>query len=109
MTIETRAPAKTSKSAAVMKLLSRTKGATSAEMMTATSWQSHSVRAFLTGLRKKGHVLTREARKSGEATYRLVDGARAEAAAADGAPPVTGVPTPNGGSAVDAATTALAA
>lgn len=42
------------KSSAVIKLLSRTKGATLAEIGTATGWQPHSCRAFLTGLRKKG-------------------------------------------------------
>lgn len=109
MTIEARALAKPRKSAAVIKLLWRSRGATSAEMMTATGWQSHSVRAFLTGLRKKGHVLTRQARKSGEAAYRLMDSARAQAATADGAPSVAGARTRNGGSAVDATTAAPAA
>jgi predicted transcriptional regulator len=39
--------------------------------MTATSWQNHSVRAFFTGLRKKGLTLVREERTSGELAYRL--------------------------------------
>jgi hypothetical protein len=42
-----------SKSATVQKLLSRGKGATLAEIMTATHWRPHSCRAFLTGLRKR--------------------------------------------------------
>ena len=60
-----------SKAAIVTKLLSRNRGATLDEIMTATSWQPHSTRAFLSGLRKKGMVLIKEARKSGETSYRL--------------------------------------
>ena len=65
------AVARATKSSAVIKLLSRSRGATIAEMMTATDWQAHSTRAFLTGLRKKGKVLIKEARKDGETSYRL--------------------------------------
>lgn len=59
------------KSATVQKLLGRNKGATLAEISTATSWQSHSARAFLTGLRKKGLVLIKECRTSGETSWRI--------------------------------------
>ena len=59
------------KSAIVYKLLSRTKGATLAEMMAATHWQPHSTRAFLTGLRKKGIELLKEARAGGETCWRI--------------------------------------
>ncbi len=64
-----KAPA--TKAAAVCKLLGRPRGATVEEIMTATSWQNHSVRAFFTGLRRKGHMLVREERTSGELAYRL--------------------------------------
>lgn len=70
------------KSDNVNKLLRRAKGATVAEIQDITSWQAHSIRAFLSGLRKKGAALTKEQRKSGETTYRLASKA-AEAAAAD--------------------------
>lgn len=70
------------KSDVVNKLLRRAKGATVAEMQEATSWQPHSVRAFLSGLRKKGAAVTKEQRKSGETTYRLASKV-AVAAAAD--------------------------
>lgn len=60
-----------SKSAAVQKLLSRNKGATLAEIMAMTSWQPHSTRAFLTGLRKKGVELLRETRSGGETCWRI--------------------------------------
>jgi hypothetical protein len=59
------------KSAAVMKMLARARGATIVEVATATAWQPHSVRAYLSGLRKKGLVLVRETRKSGEGAYRI--------------------------------------
>ena len=62
--------AKIGKCAAVVKLLARAKGATVDEMMTATGWQPHSVRAFLSGLRKRGQVLIREERKDGRHAYR---------------------------------------
>jgi hypothetical protein len=52
--------------------LSRARGATVAEVQTATGWQSHSVRAYLSGLRKGGRTLDKEERKSGETSYRLV-------------------------------------
>ena len=55
------------------KLLRRAKGATVTELREATSWRPHSVRAFLSGLRKKGGILTKEQRKSGETAYRLAN------------------------------------
>ena len=65
-----------SKASTVTRLLTRTKGATVEEMMEATAWQPHSVRAFLSGLRKKGNALFKEQRKSGEQAYRMALTAR---------------------------------
>jgi len=48
-------------------LLKRTKGATVAEIMNSTGWQAHSVRAALTGLRKKGMTVER----TDTGTYRV--------------------------------------
>ena len=79
-TTSKKAPA--TKSATVCKLLARPRGATVRELMTATGWQNHSVRAFFTGLRKKGHTLAREERTSGELAYRLAEAAPTEQAAA---------------------------
>ena len=62
----------TSKSDTVIKLLLRTKGATPTELIAATDWQPHSLRAFLSGLRKKGWVIVRESRKGGGFAYRIV-------------------------------------
>ena len=62
----------TTKSAAVVKLLSRDKGATIAEIEKATDWQPHSCRAFLTGLRKKSRIV-KEQRNDGKLAYRIDD------------------------------------
>jgi Protein of unknown function (DUF3489) len=59
------------KAATVQKLLSCPKGATLAEIMDTTNWQPHSARAFMTGLRKRGHKLVRECRTSGETAWRI--------------------------------------
>ena len=75
-----KAPA--TKKAVVCKLLARPRGATVLELMTATGWLNHSVRAFFTGLRKTGLTLAREERTSGELAYRLVQDAPTEQAAA---------------------------
>lgn len=61
----------TSKSEAVIKMLSRGRGATLVEVTDATSWQPHSARAFFSGLRKRGLVLVREERKNGDNAYRI--------------------------------------
>lgn len=80
------------KSIAALKLLARNRGATIIELATLTGWQSHSVRAYLSGLRKKGFALLRETRKTGEGAYRV-----ANAGIADAAPPAR-----KGGTLVDA-------
>jgi len=55
------------KSATVVALLRREQGSTLAELVEATSWQPHTARAMLTGLRKKGHAIER--RKRGDVTW----------------------------------------
>jgi len=59
------------KSQAVVKMLTRGRGATLAEVSEATTWQPHSARAFFSGLRKRGVVLIREERKNGDNAYRI--------------------------------------
>lgn len=63
--------AQPTKSAIVTKLLARTKGATLTEIASATNWQPHSCRAFLTGLRKQGKALVKEQRSHGAVAYRI--------------------------------------
>lgn len=62
---------KQSKSAIIIRMLSRGNGATVAEVMKATGWKEHSCRAFLTGVRKKGELL-KEQRSDGKTAYRIV-------------------------------------
>ena len=45
------------KAAKLLTLLQTGTGASLEEMVEATGWQSHTVRAAMTGLRKKGHVI----------------------------------------------------
>ncbi|RVQ67535.1 DUF3489 domain-containing protein [Croceicoccus ponticola] len=56
----TTAPA--SKTEQVLAMLTREQGATLAEITELTGWLPHSARAALTGLRKKGHDITRTKR-----------------------------------------------
>ena len=62
-----------SKKDAVIKLLGRTKGATLAELMTATGWQAHSVRGFVSGTLGKRLKLKVESFKTekGDRAYRV--------------------------------------
>ncbi len=64
-----------SKAATVRKLLSRAKGASIAELRQSTGWQPHSIRAYLSGLRKKGFVLVREQHGESGTLYRIEDAA----------------------------------
>jgi hypothetical protein len=64
------------------RLLSRAKGASLDEICKATSWQPHSARAFLTGLRKKGLVLAREQGADEGTVYRMISAPSAEDASA---------------------------
>jgi hypothetical protein len=50
------------KIATVIALLERSEGATLAEMVEATGWLPHTTRAALTGLKKKGHSITKDKR-----------------------------------------------
>ncbi|HEY9090734.1 DUF3489 domain-containing protein [Parasphingorhabdus sp.] len=69
--MQTTKPKKQTKSAIVIALLSRGKGASIDEICNATKWQTHSARAFLTGLRKKGSILKREQRGNDGTAYRF--------------------------------------
>jgi hypothetical protein len=66
-------PKRSSKIDGVIALLSRADGATLEELVTATSWQTHTASAVLTGLRKKGHAITRE-KVDGTSRYRIARG-----------------------------------
>ncbi|MEO9826803.1 MAG: DUF3489 domain-containing protein [Paracoccaceae bacterium] len=44
----------------LLKMLRRKNGASIDEIVKATDWQPHSARAMISGLKKKGHAITRE-------------------------------------------------
>jgi hypothetical protein len=60
-----------SKQAAIVKLMSRPKGATLDEMIEATDWLPHTTRAALTGLRKRGFALERIKDEAKGSVYRI--------------------------------------
>ncbi len=55
----------------ILRLLRRPKGASLAQLQNATEWQAHSVRAALTGLRKRGHAVERTKDAKGVTRYRI--------------------------------------
>ena len=69
---EASAPRLESKSATILALISRAKGATLVEIMEATQWQAHSVRGFLSTAGKK-HQLKIESAKTdaGDRVYKI--------------------------------------
>jgi hypothetical protein len=81
--VDTPGIVKPTKTAIVRKLLSRPRGASLGEITAVTGWQAHSIRSFLTGLRKKGLALEREQRRDGSTSYRLL---KSEVVAAAGGP-----------------------
>ena len=58
------------KKEAVLNLLRDPEGTTLSAIVAATSWQPHTVRAVLTGLRKKGYSIEKSS-QNGESSYRL--------------------------------------
>ena len=55
----------------MLNLLQRPHGAAIDDLTAATGWQTHSVRAALTGLRKAGKELVRDKDATGITHYRL--------------------------------------
>ncbi len=64
-------PTKPTKIETILKLLRRPSGASIAQLQKETGWQPHSVRAALTGLRKKGHNIERDKDTKGVTRYRI--------------------------------------
>ena len=58
-----------SKQATIAAMLRQRNGTTITELMAATGWQSHSIRAALTGLRKAGHQIERQRETAGATRY----------------------------------------
>ena len=59
-----------SKPQQILDLLNRDCGATLEELATLANWMLHSTRAYLTGLRKKGHVIDSD-KVDGVRRYRI--------------------------------------
>ncbi len=68
-------PAIPTKTATILKLINRPKGASIVELKKAVGWKVHSIRAALTGLRKKGHDVQRDKNAKGVTVYRITKGA----------------------------------
>ena len=68
-------PTKPTKITTILKLLRRPNGASIEQLQNATGWKPHSVRAALTGLRKKEHNIERGKDAKGVTRYRVA-GAR---------------------------------
>ena len=64
-------PAKPTKIETILKLLRRPNGASIAHLQKTVGWQPHSVRAALTGLRKKGHAIERGRDAKGVTRYSI--------------------------------------
>ena len=64
-------PDKPTKIESILKQLRRPNGASIAQLQKTTGWQPHSVRAALTGLRKKGHNIERDKDAKGVTRYRV--------------------------------------
>ncbi|GJD40811.1 DUF3489 domain-containing protein [Methylobacterium bullatum] len=71
-------PRSGTKQALIIAMLRRDEGATLADLMAATGWLAHSTRAALTGLRKRGMILTKGCDAEGRTVYRLTDDATVE-------------------------------
>lgn len=65
----TAAPRSGSKIAVVLELLQRPEGASIDEISAATQWLPHTIRAALTGLRKRGHLVELRHGEAGRAAY----------------------------------------
>ena len=69
------APPKESKLALIIKLLTRPEGATVDDIVAATSWQKHTVRAALSHAlaKKRGYLIVSEKTQGGQRIYKIVD------------------------------------
>ncbi len=58
----------------ISKQLHRPAGVNIAQLQKVTGWQPHSIRASLTGLRRKGHAIERSKNAKGDTVYRITEG-----------------------------------
>lgn len=62
----------TGKLAGLVEQISQADGATIADLMVVTAWQSHTIRAALSRLRRRGHTVTLSTGADGRKAYRLL-------------------------------------
>ncbi len=67
---------RSTKADAIATLLRRPDGAALPDIMHATKWQAHSVRAAISGLRKRGMAVIRTVTDDGISNYRIADAGR---------------------------------
>jgi hypothetical protein len=67
-------PKRTTKAGQIVTMLISARGATIDELIAATGWLPHTTRSALTGLKKKGHIVTSE-KLDGVRRYRIEGGA----------------------------------
>lgn len=72
-------PKPKSKASLLLDLLARPEGATLEQLVAATGWLPHTIRAALTGIKKKGHAVT-SSKLDGVRTYRRVTAGAGEGA-----------------------------
>ena len=70
-TAQSSKPEPTTKNQKVIVLLSRESGVTLSEMSDTAGWLPHSTRSFMSGLKKKGHVIESD-KVDGIRRYRIV-------------------------------------
>jgi hypothetical protein len=58
----------------VAKLVGRKSGATVEQIHTLTGWQPHSIRAAISGLRKRGSIITLSETRDGTSAYKAQGG-----------------------------------
>jgi len=62
---------KQTKHSTILSLLEKPKGTTLEALIEATQWQSHSVRGYLSSLRKKGHEINSILDHNGDRVYNI--------------------------------------
>jgi len=62
---------KQTKHSIILSLLAQPEGATLESLIKATEWKSHSVRGYLSSLRKKGHKINSKLDHNGDRVYNI--------------------------------------
>ena len=70
-TVKINAPRKGTKQAKLVGMLSRKSGVTLSKASKALGWQTHTTRATLTGLKKRGYIIERKDRDGKDSVYNI--------------------------------------